>query len=65
MKSESGLQRGLSITYTDGIPKFHFTGDWTGKDIAVIVRMIPREYHIHVRALRRTAVVQPIKEVLK
>jgi hypothetical protein len=65
MKSESGLQRGLSITYTDGIPKFHFTGDWTGKDIAVIVRMIPREYHIHVRALRRSVVQPVIEEVSK
>ena len=39
----------------DGVPHFDFTGDgWTGRDIPIIVKLLPKAYYNHKREARRS-----------
>lgn len=44
----------LVVTINDlGMPSFNFTGDWRGKDVALIIRLVRREYWKYNLKLRR------------
>ena len=54
VKRDSEAKKSLHITMIDGKPKFEFLGDWIGKNILLIRRLIPRMYQRYVRSVRLT-----------
>jgi hypothetical protein len=43
----------IDITYYTEAPKFVFTGEWIGKDITLVIRLLARAYRSYKRDQRR------------
>lgn len=46
--------KALAVSYDkNNVPAVRFIGHWTGKDIPILLRLIPKEYKLYKRAARR------------
>jgi hypothetical protein len=43
----------ISIPESDGVPRYKFTGTWTGRDVSTITRLLHRAYVRHNQALKQ------------
>ena len=65
----------LDTLHPKADPKYYFKGNWSGKDVLVVMRAIKREYYKYTRDLRRahaqevatqpTTSLEPSMEVTK